>query len=79
MDTIQHHRARLGICRQRARMEGENAAFWLEEASIREQLIVIEQRMQMLGIQSAPAALPQAGWTEKRAVLDRGRLQSHSG
>jgi hypothetical protein len=38
MDTIQHHRALLGICRQRAQMEGENASFWLEEATIRERL-----------------------------------------
>jgi hypothetical protein len=35
-------------------MEGENAAFWLEEAAIREQLIVIEERLHVLGI-AAPA------------------------
>jgi hypothetical protein len=48
MDTIQHHRALLGICRQRAQMDGENASFWLEEAAIREQLIILEARMKIL-------------------------------
>jgi hypothetical protein len=56
METIQHHRAMLGICRQRARMEGENAAFWLEEAAIREQLIVIEERLHVLGIAASAQA-----------------------
>jgi hypothetical protein len=48
MDTIQHHRALLGICRQRAQMDGENASFWLEEAAIRERLIILEARRQIL-------------------------------
>jgi hypothetical protein len=51
MDTLQHHRALLGICRQRAQMEGEDASFWLEEAAIRERLIVLAERMQTLGIE----------------------------
>jgi len=48
MDTVQHHRAMLGICRQRAQMEGESEAFWLEEATIRERLIVLAQMAQSL-------------------------------
>jgi hypothetical protein len=56
MDTIQHHRALLGICRQRAQMEGENASFWLEEAAIRERLILLQERMQILGTFTVPIA-----------------------
>lgn len=48
MDRIQHHRALLGICRQRAQIDGENASFWLEEAAIRERLILLEARRQLL-------------------------------
>lgn len=51
MDTIQHYRAMLGICRQRAQMEGESESFWLEEAAVLEQLIVNAQRMRALGIE----------------------------
>jgi hypothetical protein len=60
MDTTQHHRAMLGICRQRAQMEGENASFWLEEAAIRERLIVLLERMRILGIEEAPSTAPIA-------------------
>ena len=53
MDTLQHHRAMLGICRQRAQMEGEDASFWLEEADIRERLVVLAELMQILEISKA--------------------------
>ncbi|KJC62777.1 hypothetical protein UP10_00995 [Bradyrhizobium sp. LTSPM299] len=50
MDMIQHYRAMLGICRQRAQMEGENESFWLEEAAILERLLVTTERLQVLGL-----------------------------
>jgi hypothetical protein len=50
MDTIQHDRAMLGNCRQRAQMDGENPSFWLEEAAIRERLIVCEEQLRTLGV-----------------------------
>jgi hypothetical protein len=48
MDTIRYHRAMLGLCRQRAKMEGENASFWLEQAAIRERLIILAEWERML-------------------------------
>jgi hypothetical protein len=59
MDTLQHHRAMLGICRQRAQMEGEDASFWLEEAEVRERLIVLAERMKILGIEKVRPEGPQ--------------------
>jgi hypothetical protein len=56
MDTIQHYRAMLGICRQRAQMEGENDAFWLEHAAALERLVVTLERMQELGMDIEPPA-----------------------
>jgi hypothetical protein len=32
MDTLQHHRAMEAFCRQHAKMDGEDPAFWLAEA-----------------------------------------------
>ena len=55
MDLIQHHRAMLGICRQRAQMDGESEAFWLEQASILERLLVTLERMRALGLDVEPA------------------------
>jgi hypothetical protein len=48
MDTIQHYRAMLGFCRQRAQMEGENEAFWLEHAATIERLLVTLERMEKI-------------------------------
>jgi hypothetical protein len=56
MDTIQHYRAMLGICRQRAQTEGENDAFWLEHAAALERLVVTLERMQELGMDIEPPA-----------------------
>ncbi|WP_426615278.1 hypothetical protein [Bradyrhizobium sp. McL0616] len=50
MDSIQHYRALLGICRQRAQMEGESDAFWLDQAAVLERLLVTTERMQALGM-----------------------------
>jgi hypothetical protein len=56
METIQHYRAMLGFCRQRAQMEGESEAFWLEHAATIERMLVTLQRMQDLGIDVETAA-----------------------
>jgi hypothetical protein len=56
METIQHYRAMLGFCRQRAQMEGESEAFWLEHAATIERMLVTLQRMQDLGIDIETAA-----------------------
>jgi hypothetical protein len=55
MDIIQHHRAMLAICRQRAQMEGESEAFWLEQAAILEKLLVTLERLRALGLNVEPA------------------------
>ena len=56
METIQHYRAKLGFCRQRAQMEGESEAFWLEHAVTIERLLVRLERMQDLDIDVETAA-----------------------
>jgi hypothetical protein len=56
METIQHYRAMLGFCRQRAQMEGESEAFWLEHAATIERMLVTLERMQDLGIDVETAA-----------------------
>jgi hypothetical protein len=56
METIQHYRAMLGFCRQRAQMEGESEAFWLEHAATIEKMLVTLERMQDLGIDIETAA-----------------------
>jgi len=56
METIQHYRAMLGFCRQRAQMEGESEAFWLEHAVTIERLLVRLERMQDLDIDVETAA-----------------------
>jgi hypothetical protein len=48
MRTIHHHKAMLGICRERAQAERANASFWHEKASILEQLIANEKRLSLL-------------------------------
>jgi hypothetical protein len=55
MSTIQHYRAMLGICRQRAQMDSENEAFWLEHAATLERLVVTLERMDKLGMDIGPA------------------------
>lgn len=57
MDTIQHYRAMLGFCRQRAQMEGENEAFWHGHAATIERLLVKLERFERLnahGLDLAP-------------------------
>jgi hypothetical protein len=56
MDTIRHYRAMLGFCRQRAQMEGESEAFWLEHAATIERMLVTLDRMQDLGVDIESAA-----------------------
>jgi hypothetical protein len=56
METIQHYRAMLGFCRQRAQMEGESEAFWLEHAATIERMLVTLERMQDHGIGIETAA-----------------------
>jgi hypothetical protein len=56
METIRHYRAMLGFCRQRAQMEGESEAFWLEHAATIERMLVRLERMQDLGIDVETAA-----------------------
>jgi hypothetical protein len=56
METIQHYRAMLGFCRQRAQMVGESEAFWLEHAVTIEKMLVRLERMQELGIDVETAA-----------------------
>jgi hypothetical protein len=56
METIQHYRAMLGVCRQRAQMEGESEAFWLEHAATIERLLQTLGRMQELGVDIEVAA-----------------------
>jgi len=56
METIQHYRAMLGFCRQRAQMEGESEAFWLDHAATIERLLTTLERMQVLGVDVEAAA-----------------------
>jgi hypothetical protein len=48
MEDIVRYRALEAFCRQRAQMEGEGSAFWLEEADILAQLIITESRLKIL-------------------------------
>jgi hypothetical protein len=48
MEDIVRYRALEAFCRQRAQMEGEGSAFWLEEADILAQLIIMESRLKIL-------------------------------
>jgi hypothetical protein len=57
MDTIQHHRARLGVCRQRAYTQSENASILQEVAAIRERLVVLAELSQMLKASITPPKL----------------------
>jgi hypothetical protein len=61
MDTIQHHRALLGMCRQRAQMDGEDVSFWLEEAAIRERLLLNAERLEMLSTLAQEKRPAEAG------------------
>lgn len=56
METTQYYRAMLGFCRQRAKMDGESASFWLGEAGALEQLLGIEGPMtEFRAVPSAPS------------------------
>ncbi len=48
MEDIVRYRALEAFCRQRAQMEGEGSAFWLEEADILAKLIIMESRLKIL-------------------------------
>jgi hypothetical protein len=43
----------LAICRQRAQMQDENASLWLEKTYILEELILNEERLNMLAFSRA--------------------------
>ena len=47
------YRALEAFCRQCAQMEGEGSAFWLEEADILAQLIIMERRLKILAASRA--------------------------
>ena len=48
MEDQVRYRAFEALCRQRAKMEGESSAFWLEEAEILSRLITVEGRLRTL-------------------------------
>jgi hypothetical protein len=48
MEDLVRYRAFEALCRQRAKMEGESSAFWLEEAEILSRLITVEGRLRTL-------------------------------
>jgi hypothetical protein len=48
MENIVRYRAFEAFCRQRAQMDGEGSAFWLEEAEILAQLAMTESRLKKL-------------------------------
>ena len=48
MEDVVRYRAFEALCRQRAKMEGESSAFWLEEAEILSRLITVEGRLRTL-------------------------------
>ncbi len=48
MVDIVRYRALEAFCRQRAQMEGEGRAFWLEEADILARLIIMESPLKIL-------------------------------
>jgi len=48
MEDVVRYRAFEALCRQRAKMEGESSAFWLEEAEILSKLITVEGRLRTL-------------------------------
>jgi hypothetical protein len=48
MENIERYRALEAFCRQRAQMDGEGSAFWLEEAEILAQLVMTESRLKKL-------------------------------
>ena len=48
MEDVVRYRAFEALCRQRAKMEGESSAFWLEEAEILSRLITVAARLRTL-------------------------------
>jgi hypothetical protein len=65
MKTLEHYRAMLGICRQRAQMDGEDVSFWLKEAALLEQLLTNANRREQLKIEGQSKPRKQ-GPGEKR-------------
>jgi len=61
MEPEVHYRAMLGICRQRAKMEGENEAFWLAEAEVLEMLAINAQRQGILASKTVERRKDLAG------------------
>jgi hypothetical protein len=62
MEDIVRYRAFEAFCRQRAQMDGEGSAFWLEEAEILAQLAMTESRLKMLAASSSEEKrLPDLG------------------
>ncbi len=62
MEDIVRYRALEAFCRQRAQMDGEGSAFWLEEAEILAQLAMTESRLKMLATSSSEEKrLPDLG------------------
>jgi len=54
MEDVVRYRALEAFCRQRAKMEGEAAAFWLEEAEILAKLVTVEGRLKTLDEENRP-------------------------
>jgi hypothetical protein len=59
MEDIVRYRALEAFCRQRAQMEGEGAAFWLEEAEILAQLVILGGRLKILASSTDEEKGPQ--------------------
>jgi hypothetical protein len=49
MERLQHFRAMEALCRQRAKIDGEDQLFWLTEAEMLARLTENAQRMKLLG------------------------------
>ena len=62
MENIVRYRAFEAFCRQRAQMDGEGSAFWLEEADVLAQRIIMESRLKILAaLHEEEKRLPNLG------------------
>jgi hypothetical protein len=61
MEDVVRYRALEAFCRQRAQMEGEPSAFWIEEANILAKLITTESRLKLLRAEQEAKRPPDLG------------------
>jgi hypothetical protein len=61
MEDVVRYRAFEAFCRQRAKMEGEGSAFWLEEADLLARLTTDALRLPMFTAEADVGIVPNLG------------------